>query len=134
MMDKILNFIHENATLINGIVVAWFGYKATTASNLSKKQYEDITGKIDNIDQIAKSNRCTLKEQGDTLALVKGGVLGNRRRNLYRDLKAAIERGYTTLEERRELALLFEGYEKLGGNGEIATMYQIYVDLEVKGD
>ncbi|HEM3578348.1 TPA: hypothetical protein U1C15_002045, partial [Streptococcus suis] len=42
------------------------------------------------------------------------------------------ERGWTTLEERREIAKLFESYKALGGNGEIETMYQIYIQLPMK--
>ena len=70
-----------------------------------------------------------VKSELDTL---KNSSRASRRYTLFRDLEIAIERGFTTLEERREVAKLFECYKVLGGNGEIQTMYEIFTQLPIK--
>ncbi|MGC4387480.1 hypothetical protein ABXW34_16680, partial [Streptococcus suis] len=69
------------------------------------------------------------QEEMDTL---KNSGRSSRRYTLYKDLDTAIARGWTTLEERRVFANLFDSYKILGGNGEIETMYQIYIQLPMK--
>ena len=73
-----------------------------------------------------------IKEVRTELDTLKNSSRSSRRYTLFRDLEQAIERGYTTLEERREIAKLFECYQVLGGNGEIQTMYEIFTQLPIK--
>lgn len=126
-MDAILAFIHDNSTFLATLATGWFGYKATVASHLGKSQYQSLKDELQDVNQTVTKNR-------DTLALTKNGVLGNRRRVLFKDMKEAIRRGHKTLEECRETAILYEGYEQLGGNGEIKALYDIYMKLPIKED
>ena len=73
-----------------------------------------------------------IKEVRSELDTLKNSSRASRRYTLFRDLEHAIERGYTSLEERREIAKLFECYKVLGGNGEIQTMYDIFTQLPIK--
>ena len=73
-----------------------------------------------------------IKEVKSELDTLKNSRRSSRRYTLFRDLENAIERGWTTLEERREIAKLFESYKVLGGNGEIQTMYEIFTHLPIK--
>jgi hypothetical protein len=73
-----------------------------------------------------------IKEVRTELDTLKNSSRSSRRYTLFRDLEHAIERGYTSLEERREIAKLFECYQVLGGNGEIQTMYDIFTHLPIK--
>ena len=73
-----------------------------------------------------------IKEVRTELGTLKNSSRASRRYTLFRDLEQAIERGYTSLEERREIAKLFECYKVLGGNGEIQTMYDIFTHLPIK--
>lgn len=140
-MDVILAFIHDNSTFLATLATGWFGYKATVASHLGKSQYQSLKDELQEVNQTVTKNCTTLGEQGQTLlevqedmSLTKSGVLGNRRRVLFKDMKEAIRRGYKTLEECRETAILYDGYEQLGGNGEIKALYDIYMKLPIKED
>ena len=43
-----------------------------------------------------------------------------------------IKLGYTTLSRLNEISKLYHSYEKLGGNGEIHDLSEIYIKLPVR--
>jgi hypothetical protein len=108
-------------TTIGGIAIAKIG------SN-SNKELTNINTRLDVLQNTAEE----IKEVKSELDTLKTSSRASRRYTLFRDLEIAIERGYTTLEERREIAKLFECYKVLGGNGEIQTMYDIFTHLPIK--
>ena len=108
-------------TTIGGIAIAKIG------SN-NNKELSTINNRLDVLQNTAEE----IKEVKSELDTLKNSSRASRRYTLYRDLEIAIERGYTTLEERRELSKLFECYQVLGGNGEIQTMYDIFTHLPIK--
>ncbi|WP_105210736.1 hypothetical protein [Streptococcus suis] len=139
MPDQILHIIGAVAPTIGVIATGGFGYLAARSNNLNKAQFgelkqgmEDIDGRLTTLQNVADENKAngeSIKKEVDTL---KNSSRSSRRYTLYKDLDTAIARGWTTLEERREIAKLFESYKILGGNGEIETMYQIYIQLPMK--
>ena len=108
-------------TTIGGIAIAKIG------SN-NNKELTNINNRLDTLQNTAEE----IKEVKSELDTLKNSSRASRRYTLFRDLEQAIERGYTTLEERRELSKLFECYQVLGGNGEIQTMYDIFTHLPIK--
>ncbi len=108
-------------TTIGGIAIAKIG------SN-NNKELTIINNRLDVLQNTAEEIK-GVKNELDTL---KTSSRASRRYTLFRDLEIAIERGFTTLEERREIAKLFECYQVLGGNGEIQTMYDIFTHLPIK--
>ena len=108
-------------TTIGGIAIAKIG------SN-NNKELSTINNRLDVLQNTADE----IKEVKSELDTLKNSSRASRRYTLFRDLEIAIERGYTTLEERREIAKLFECYKVLGGNGEIQTMYDIFTHLPIK--
>ena len=108
-------------TTIGGIAIAKIG------SN-SNKELSAINNRLDVLQNTAEE----IKEVKSELDTLKNSSRASRRYTLFRDLEIAIERGYTSLEERREIAKLFECYQVLGGNGEIQTMYDIFTHLPIK--
>ena len=108
-------------TTIGGIAIAKIG------SN-NNKELSTINNRLDVLQNTAEE----IKEVKSELDTLKNSSRASRRYTLFRDLEIAIERGYTTLEERREIAKLFECYKVLGGNGEIQTMYEIFTHLPIK--
>ncbi|MGQ7685684.1 hypothetical protein ACTGVB_00715 [Streptococcus suis] len=139
MPDQILNIIGAVAPTIGVIATGGFGYLAARSNNLNKAQFgelkqgmEDIDGRLTTLQKVADDNKSTGEAIKHDVKNLKTSSRSSRRYVLYRDLDAAIERGWTTLEERREIAKLFESYKILGGNGEIETMYGIYCELPLK--
>lgn len=108
-------------TTIGGIAIAKIG------SN-NNKELSTINNRLDVLQNTAEE----IKEVKSELDTLKTSSRASRRYILFRDLEIAIERGYTTFEERREIAKLFECYKFLGGNGEIQTMYDIFTHLPIK--
>ncbi|NQO66761.1 hypothetical protein HO957_06185 [Streptococcus suis] len=139
MPDQILNIIGAVAPTIGVIATGGFGYLAARSNNLNKAQFgelkqnmEDIKDDVSNVKKVVDGNRSSLNDVKEEVSTLKNSSRSSRRYLLYKDLEIAIERGWTTLEERREIAKLFESYQILGGNGEIKTMYQIYIQLPIK--
>lgn len=139
MADDILNIIGAVAPTIGVIATGGFGYLAARSNNLNKAQFgelkqgmESIKDDVSNLKKVADDNQTDLKAVKNEVDTLKISSRSSRRYTLYKDLDTAIERGWTTLEERREIAKLFESYKVLGGNGEIETMYQIYIQLPMK--
>lgn len=108
-------------TTIGGIAIAKIG------SN-NNKELSNINNRLDALQNTADE----IKEVRSELDTLKNSSRSSRRYTLFRHLGEAIERGFTTLEERREIAKLFECYKVLGGNGEIQTMYDIFTQLPIK--
>ncbi|HFR3586873.1 TPA: hypothetical protein ACHVCX_001276 [Streptococcus suis] len=139
MPNEILHIIGAVAPTIGVIATGGFGYLAARSNNLNKAQFgelkqnmEDIKDDVSNVKKVVDGNRSSLNDVKDEIDNLKISSRSSRRYLLYKDLEIAIERGWTTLEERREIAKLFESYQILGGNGEIKTMYQIYIQLPIK--
>ncbi|HEM6302168.1 TPA: hypothetical protein ACGOUU_000897 [Streptococcus suis] len=139
MADDILNIIGAVAPTIGVIATGGFGYLAARSNNLNKAQFgelkqsmEDIKDDVSNVKKVVSDNRNSLNDVKEEVETLKNSSRSSRRYLLYKDLEMAIERGWTTLEERREIAKLFDSYKILGGNGEIETMYQIYIQLQIK--
>ncbi|HEL9635245.1 TPA: hypothetical protein U0K44_002135, partial [Streptococcus suis] len=132
MPDNILHIIGAVAPTIGVIATGGFGYLAARSNNLNKAQFgelkqgmESIKDDVSNLKKVADDNQTDLKAVKNEVDTLKISSRSSRRYTLFKDLDTAIERGWTTLEERREIAKLFESYKILGGNGEIETMYQI---------
>lgn len=139
MPDNILSIIGAVAPTIGVIATGGFGYLAARSNNLNKAQFgelkqgmEDIKDDVSNVKKVVGDNRNSLNDVKEEVETLKNSSRSSRRYLLYKDLEMAIERGWTTLEERREIAKLFDSYKILGGNGEIETMYQIYIQLPIK--
>ncbi|HEM3695555.1 TPA: hypothetical protein U1D18_000683 [Streptococcus suis] len=139
MPDQILHIIGAVAPTIGVIATGGFGYLAARSNNLNKAQFgelkqsmEDIKDDVSNVKKVVSDNRNSLSDVKEEVETLKNSSRSSRRYLLYKDLEMAIERGWTTLEERREIAKLFDSYKILGGNGEIETMYQIYIQLPMK--
>ncbi|HEL1612364.1 TPA: hypothetical protein TXL52_000399 [Streptococcus suis] len=139
MPDNILHIIGAVAPTIGVIATGGFGYLAARSNNLNKAQFgelkqgmESIKDDVSNLKKVADDNRTDLKAVKSEVDTLKISSRSSRRYTLYKDLDTAIERGWTTLEERREIAKLFESYKMLGGNGEIETMYGIYCELPLE--
>ncbi|NQI77346.1 hypothetical protein [Streptococcus suis] len=139
MPDNILNIIGAVAPTVGVIATGGFGYLAARSNNLNKTQFgelkqgmADIEGRLTTLQNVADDNRSNLKAVKSDVDNLKNSSRSSHRYTLYKDLDTAIERGWTTLEERREIAKLFESYKILGGNGEIETMYGIYCELPLE--
>ncbi|WP_048766646.1 hypothetical protein [Streptococcus cristatus] len=84
-----------------------------------------LSDKVTTIDETT----IAINNQNDA---IQDGTKKIQRYRLFHDLKKEIMRGYTSIENYRELSILFESYQNLGGNGEIEALYQKFKELPIK--
>lgn len=129
---------HFGSTL-TAIITGWFGVKAVVASNLSKKQFDELKGELNTIQQsvetvqaVGKDNNKKIDEVNEKLVVHDEAHLVTMYLRLERDISMAIERGYTTVHEADIIHKMHKSYKNLGGNGYIDALYKKYNNLEVR--
>ena len=126
--NSLIDLIHEMAPVAGTFLTTVGGIAIAKIGSNNNKELTNINNRLDVLQNTAEE----IKEVKSELDTLKNSSRASRRYTLFRDLEIAIERGFTTLEERREIAKLFECYQVLGGNGEIQTMYDIFTHLPIK--
>ena len=98
----------------------------------SKKNAEMITSKLSDINKDITELK---QDVSDVKAIGKenrDGIRQTQRYRLFKEMTRDIKLGYTTLSRLNEISKLYHSYEKLGGNGEIHDLYEIYIKLPVR--
>ena len=123
--------IFSDAVLIAlvGGIVSIITAQITTQSN---KNAEMITSKLDDLNK----DIVELKKDVSDVKVIGGenraGIRQTQRYRLFKEMTRDIKLGYTTLSRLNEISKLYHSYEKLGGNGEIHDLYEIYIKLPVR--
>lgn len=91
---------------------------------------------IQSLDVLKNDNikiKADLASNAEELDKLKKNSKDITRYRLYHDMTKDILNGYTTLENKREIAKLFASYKMLDGNGEIEMMYkEEFIDLPLR--
>ncbi|HGA1326130.1 TPA: hypothetical protein ACIRIH_001834 [Streptococcus suis] len=91
---------------------------------------------IQSLDVLKNDNikiKADLASNAEELDKLKKNSKDITRYRLYHDMTKDIIAGYTTLENKREIAKLFDSYKMLDGNGEIEMMYkEEFIDLPLR--
>ena len=110
-------------------------------SNQAKKNADDIlrevskmAGRIEEVKAEVVEAKKEIKETKGIGLDNRNGIKNTQRYRLYADMKAELNRGYTTVSRASEISKLFESYTYLGGNGEIKDLHSLYLKLPVKPD
>ena len=125
--------------MTEGVLIAIVGGIVTITQVLltnSKKDKEKREEALNNniqvlsngIDNISKE----ISELKDTSTDNRVGIRNSLRYALFKDMKHAIERKYTYIDEFNEVTTLYSVYTQLGGNGAISLLYERYKALEIK--
>lgn len=125
--------------ILTAVVSGWFGIKVVTASNLSKKQFDELKDELNTIQksveavqEVGEDNNKKIDEVNEKLVVHDEAHLVTMYLRLERDISTAIERGYTTVHESDIIHKMHKSYKKLGGNGYIDALYSKYNNLEVR--
>ncbi|AFU88665.1 putative integral membrane protein DUF106 [Streptococcus phage phiNJ2] len=139
-------WLKDSAVLVALITVSGgvVGTLISTISNffIGKRDNEVKQGQkeiIQSLDVLKNDNikiKADLASNAEELDKLKKNSKDITRYRLYHDMTKDILNGYTTLENKREIAKLFDSYKMLDGNGEIEMMYkEEFIDLPLrKGD
>ncbi|HEL2172247.1 TPA: hypothetical protein TZE05_001412 [Streptococcus suis] len=124
-------------TMGGGVV----GTLITTLANyfIGRRDNEVKNGQkeiIQSLDVLKNDNikiKADLASNAEELEKLKKNSKDITRYRLYHDMTKDILNGYTTLENKREIAKLFDSYKMLDGNGEIEMMYkEEFIDLPLR--
>ncbi|MFX3747918.1 hypothetical protein ACJBQZ_11080 [Streptococcus suis] len=136
-------WLKDSAVLVALITVSGgvVGTLISTISNffIGKRDNEVKQGQkeiIQSLDVLKNDNikiKADLASNAEELEKLKKNSKDITRYRLYHDMTKDILNGYTTLENKREIAKLFDSYKMLDGNGEIEMMYkEEFIDLPLR--
>ena len=104
----------------------------TKISTQSKKQTNEILNRLDGVTEQIQDVRINVQKVESIGNDNREGIRTVARFRLYDTMSKAIERGWTTVEEAREIGKLYQAYVNLGGNGEIHDLHEIFLRLPIK--
>lgn len=103
-------------TVLIGVVIP--SIKTWHGNNKILKELDSVRSEVNAVKVIGEKNN--------------NGIKTAERYRLFQDLSKAIERGYTTQNDFRELNILYDSYRELGGNGHIEALFERYRKLEIR--
>lgn len=104
----------------------------TRISTQSKKLTNEILNRLDGVTEQIQDVRINVQKVESIGNDNREGIRTVARFRLYDTMSKAIERGWTTVEEAREIGKLYQAYVNLGGNGEIHDLHEIFLRLPIK--
>ena len=104
----------------------------TRISTQSKKQTNEILNRLDGVTEQIQDVRMNVQKVESIGNDNREGIRTVARFRLYDTMSRAIERGWTTVDEAREIGKLYKAYMNLGGNGEIHDLHEIFLRLPIK--
>lgn len=104
----------------------------TRISSQSKKHTTEILNRLDGMTEQIHDVKMDVKRVESIGNDNREGIRTTARFRLYDTMSKAIERGWTTVEEAREIGKLYQAYVNLGGNGEIHDLHEIFLRLLIK--
>lgn len=104
----------------------------TRISTQSKKQTNEILNRLDGVTEQIQDCRMDVQKVEIIGNDNREGIRTVARFRLYDTMSRAIDRGWTTVEEAREIGKLYKAYVNLGGNGEIHDLHEIFLRLPIK--
>lgn len=119
-------------TVMGGTLSTFINASVNRKDRLIKDQYDDIKDDLMGLMAKMRSIDETTVQTKIVVETTQDGTKKIQRYRLFNDLKTEIEQGWTTLENYRELSILFESYKNLGGNGEIEALYAKYKELPIR--
>lgn len=136
---NVSELIAHLAPTVGVVATGWFGMKASKSANLNKKQFSELKGELNTIQEsvevvqdLGKFNGDKINELNDKLVVHDEAHLVTMYLRLERDISKELERGYTTVHNSDVIHKMHSSYKKLGGNGYIDALYKKYINLEVR--
>ena len=130
--EKLIHAITQLAPTIGVVATGWFGMRASKAGNLNKEQFKELKTELNTIHVIGEDNQKKIIEINNKLVVHDEAHLATMYLRLERDIKVALQRGYTTVHESDIIHKMHKSYKNLGGNGYIDSLFNKYILLEVK--
>ena len=118
------------------IIIAWFSYKlpkkAKEETEKIVSELTDVKKQIKDVQTTAKDSNSKIDEVQEKLKIHDEAHLNTMKLRLDRDMRQAINRGYTSRDEFSLVESMHKSYKTLGGNGYIDRLFSDFEKLDIK--
>ncbi len=138
VLQHVEHFFMNVLPVATPIIVAWFSYKLPKKS---KEQTDQIISELNDVKKQIKDVQTTAKDSNSKIDEVQAKLkihdeahLNTMKLRLGRDMRRAINRGYTSRDEFSLVESMHKSYKTLGGNGYIDRLFSDFEKLDIKED
>ncbi|WP_173278028.1 hypothetical protein [Streptococcus sp. 53] len=118
------------------IIIAWLSYKlpkkAKEETERIVSELTNVKKQIEDVQTTAKDSNSKIDEVQEKLKIHDEAHLNTMKLRLGRDMRQAINRGYTSREEFSLVESMHKSYKTLGGNGYIDRLFSDFEKLDIK--
>ena len=117
-------------------IIAWISYrlpkKAKEETDKIVSELTDVKKQIKDVQTTAKDSNSKIDEVQEKLKIHDEAHLNTMKLRLDRDMRRAINRGYTSRDEFSLVESMHKSYKTLGGNGYIDRLFSDFEKLDIK--
>ena len=136
VLQQIEHFFMNVLPVATPIIVAWFSYKmpkkAKEQTDQIISELNDVKKQIKDVQTTAKDSNSKIDEVQEKLKIHDEAHLNTMKLRLDRDMRRAINRGYTSRDEFSLVESMHKSYKTLGGNGYIDRLFSDFEKLDIK--
>ena len=119
-------------------IIAWISYrlpkKAKEETDKIVSELTDVKKQIKDVQTTAKDSNSKIDEVQAKLKIHDEAHLNTMKLRLDRDMRRAINRGYTSRDEFSLVESMHKSYKTLGGNGYIDRLYCDFEKFDITTD
>ena len=136
VLQQIEHFFMNVLPSASPIIIAWLSYKLPKkAKEETEKIVSELTNvkkQIEDVQTTAKDSNSKIDEVQEKLKIHDKAHLNTMKLRLDRDMRRAINRGYTSRDEFSLVESMHKIYKTLGGNGYIDRLFSDFEKLDIK--
>lgn len=136
VLQQIEHFFMNVLPSASPIIIAWLSYKlpkkAKEETEKIVSELTDVKKQIKDVQTTAKDSNSKIDEVQEKLKIHDKAHLNTMKLRLDRDMRRAINRGYTSRDEFSLVESMHKSYKTLGGNGYIDRLFSDFEKLVIK--
>ena len=136
VLQQIEHFFMNVLSSASPIIIAWLSYKlpkkAKEETEKIVSELTDVKKQIKDVQTTAKDSNSKIDEVQEKLKIHDEAHLNTMKLRLDRDMRRAINRGYTSRDEFSLVESMHKIYKTLGGNGYIDRLFSDFEKLDIK--
>ena len=136
VLQQIEHFFMNVLPSASPIIIAWLSYKlpkkAKEETEKIVSELTDVKKQIKDVQTTAKDSNSKIDEVQEKLKIHDEAHLSTMKLRLDRDMRRAINRGYTSRDEFSLVESMHKSYKTLGGNGYIDRLFSDFEKLDIK--
>ena len=136
VLQQIEHFFMNVLPSASPIIIAWLSYKlpkkAKEETEKIVSELTDVKKQLKDVQTTAKDSNSKIDEVQEKLKIHDEAHLNTMKLRLDRDMRRAINRGYTSRDEFSLVESMHKSYKTLGGNGYIDRLYCDFEKLDIK--